>query len=141
SVRRLKAPDKDYHHLVAAAANAKALLERGVLVNAGAHGQREGLGMHWEIRAMVMGGMSPMEALATATINPARYMGFDKDLGSIEPGKLADLLVIDGDPLADIGVSDRLVHVLQNGRLYAEPTMAETVTGTHRPAPLYWQQR
>ncbi len=141
SVRRLKAPEEDYHHLFAAAANARALLERGVLVNAGAHGQREGLGMHWEIRAMVKGGMSPMQALSAATINPARYMGFEKDLGSIETGKLADLLVIDGDPLADIGVTDHLVYVIQNGRIYREPTMEEVVTGNHRLAPFYWQQR
>ncbi len=141
SVRRLKAPETDYHHLFAAAANAKALRERGVLVNAGAHGQREGLGMHWEIRAMAKGGMSPMEALAAATINPARYMGFEKDLGSIEPGKLADLLVIDGDPLADIGVTDRLLYVIQNGRLYREPTLEEVVTGHRRLAPFYWQRR
>ncbi len=140
SVRRLKAPDEDYHHLFAAAANAAELMRRGVLVNAGAHGQREGLGMHWEIRAMVKGGMSPMEALAAATIDPARYMGFDRDIGSIEPGKLADLLVIDGDPLADIFVSDRLVYVMQNGRLYEEPTMAEIVTGDRRLAPMYWQR-
>ncbi len=141
SVRRLKAPEEDYHHLFAAAANAKALLDRGVLVNAGAHGQREGLGMHWEIRAMVKGGVSPMEAFAAATINPARYMGFDKDLGSIEPGKLADLLVIDGDPIADIGVSDHLVYVIQNGRIYREPTLEEVVTGRHHLAPFYWQRR
>ncbi|GIX17518.1 MAG: TolB protein [Rhodothalassiaceae bacterium] len=139
SVRRLKAPEEDYHHLFAAAAGAAELMRRGVPVNAGAHGQREGLGMHWEIRAMAKGGMTPMEALATATINPARYMGFDRDLGSIEPGKLADLIVVDGDPLADLTVSDRLVFVVQNGRIYREPTLEEVVTGDRRLAAFYWQ--
>ncbi|MFK7913054.1 MAG: amidohydrolase family protein [Pseudomonadales bacterium] len=140
SVRRQKAPDSDYGH-VANAALAKQLNDAGVLVNIGAHGQREGLAAHWEIWMMAQGGMGPLQALATATINPAKYLGLDRDLGSIEAGKLADLVIIDGNPLEDIRQTDRITHVMINGRLLESPTLNETVTGTRKRAPWYWQGR
>jgi imidazolonepropionase-like amidohydrolase len=116
-------------------------MERGVLVNIGAHGQREGLGSHWEIWSFALGGMTPMQALKAATINPARYMGFARDLGSIEAGKLADLLVLDGDPLADIRVTDDIAYVVLNGRVYQGGTLQETLTGERKLEPFYWQRR
>jgi imidazolonepropionase-like amidohydrolase len=122
------------------AANAKRLMELGVSVHIGAHGQREGLGSHWEMWGFVMGGMSPMQALQAATINPARYMGMDKELGSIEAGKLADLLVLDGNPLEDIRVTDDMAYVILNGRVYESGTLAERLTGKRQLAPLYWQK-
>ena len=94
-------------------------------VNIGAHGQREGLAAHWEMWMLVLGGMTPLEAVRAATINGARYLGMDKEIGSLEAGKLADLVVIDGDVLADIRVSDRVTHVMVNGRLYDAQTMDE----------------
>ncbi len=141
SVRRQMAPQTDYQPFRDSAANAKRLMELGVLVNIGGHGQREGLGAHWEMWAFALGGMSPLQALKAATINPARYMGFARDLGSVEPGKLADLLIVDGDPLADIRVTDKIAYVVQNGRIYQGGTMTETLTGTRRLAPFYWQQQ
>jgi imidazolonepropionase-like amidohydrolase/Tol biopolymer transport system component len=138
SVRRQMAPDSDYQAWRDSAANAKRLMERGVLVNIGAHGQREGLAAHWEIRGFVRGGMTPLQALKTATINPARYLGMDGDIGSIEAGKLADLLIVDGNPLDDIEVTDKVAYVVLNGRVYEGGTLAETVTGTRRLAPFYW---
>jgi imidazolonepropionase-like amidohydrolase/Tol biopolymer transport system component len=140
SVRRQMAPLSDYQAIRDSAANAKKLLELGVLVNTGAHGQREGLGSHWEIWALVDGGMSPMQALQAATIDPARHLGLVRDLGSIETGKLADLTVVDGNPLENVRVTDHIAYVIQNGRIYEGGTMAEKVSGERKPQPFYWQR-
>jgi imidazolonepropionase-like amidohydrolase/Tol biopolymer transport system component len=124
SVRRETAPEEDFN-VVRVARTATELQRAGVKVNIGAHGQREGLGAHWEMWMFGLGGMTPLEAIRTATANPAHYLGLDRDLGSIEPGKLADLVVIRGDVLKDIRQSDRISLVMQNGRLYDIPTMNE----------------
>lgn len=140
AVRREMAPESDYQALKDAAANAKRLMDRGIAVNIGAHGQREGLAAHWEMWAFVLGGMTEMEALKTATVNPARYMGLDADIGSLEEGKLADLVILNGNPLEDIRRTDDLSHVMLGGRLYDAATLDETVTGDHETAPFYWQR-
>jgi imidazolonepropionase-like amidohydrolase/Tol biopolymer transport system component len=138
SVRRQMAPPADHQAFRDSAGNAKRLMESGVLVNIGAHGQREGLGSHWEMWSFVLGGMSPMQALKAATINPARYMGLARDIGSIEAGKLADLLIVEGNPLEDIRVTDDIAYVVLNGRIYEGGTLAEKVTGERKLAPFYW---
>ena len=140
SVRRVSAPEADFRDDDAAAV-ALQLMELGVVVNTGAHGQREGLATHWEIWSFVRGGMSPMQALATATINPARYLGMQDDLGSIEVGKLADLQVINGDPLADIRVTDQLSYIMLNGRLYRAADLSQEATGSSQVAPLWWHEQ
>lgn len=140
SVRRIKAPDSDYQH-VASANTARLLSERGVMVSIGAHGQREGLASHWEIWGFAQGGMSAVDALRAATITPARALGYAADLGSLEPGKLADLVVIDADVLADIYQSDRVSHVMLNGRLYEAQTLNEVVTGERKTQPFFWETR
>ncbi len=122
SIRRSKAPDSEYNH-IAVARNAKALRDAGVRVNIGAHGQREGLGAHWEIWSMAQGGFTPWEALRGATLDPAASLGMDHEVGSLEPGKLADIVVIDGDPLDDIYRSEYVSHTMINGRLYEAATM------------------
>ncbi|MGB5581723.1 MAG: amidohydrolase family protein, partial [Woeseia sp.] len=139
AVRRQMAPDSDYYH-PRVAAGAKALADRGVLVSIGAHGQREGLASHWEMWNFASGGMSAVEVLRTATTAPAKALGFAKDLGSLEVGKLADLVVINGDVLKDIQQSDKVEQVMLNGRLYDAATLNETVTGERRTAPFYWQR-
>lgn len=138
SVRRLKAPDSDYYH-TASAATAKLLADKGVLVSIGAHGQREGLGSHWEIWSFAQGGMSSIEALKTATTAPAKALGYDKDLGSLEVGKLADLVVIDANVVEDIYQTDKVEMVMLNGRLYDAATLNEKVTGNRTTQPFYWQ--
>ena len=111
------------------------------MVNTGAHGQREGLGSHWEMWSFARGGFSPMQALAAATINPATYMGMDADIGSLEPGKLADLVVLDANPLEDIHNTDDISYVMLNGRLYEADSLREVSTGDSQLLPFYWQGR
>jgi imidazolonepropionase-like amidohydrolase len=138
-MRRPKAPLNHYNHFNIAK-TAKQLSDVGVTVNAGGHGQREGLAMHWEIWMMVQGGMSPLEALKTATINPAKTFGLDKQLGSIKAGKLADLIVIDGDVANDIRLSDRVTYTMINGRLYDAATMNE-VGNYDKPRKAFYFER
>jgi imidazolonepropionase-like amidohydrolase len=104
----------------------------------GAHGQREGLAAHWEMWTAALGGMTSMEALRMATINGARYLGMDKDVGSLEVGKLADLAIIDGDVLGDIRNSDKVTHVMLNGRLYESATMNEVGATPKQRAPFFF---
>jgi Tol biopolymer transport system component/imidazolonepropionase-like amidohydrolase len=138
SVRRVLAPDSDYYHTVSAA-TAKLMADKGIMVSIGAHGQREGLASHWEMWGFAQGGMSAVEVLKTATITPAKALGFDGDLGSIEAGKLADLVILDANVLEDIFQSDKVNMVMLNGRLYDAATMNEKVTGSRTTKPFYWQ--
>lgn len=85
------------------------------LLGVGAHGIVQGLAYHWELEAMASGGASPMQILRAATIGSAEVIGRALNLGSIEPGKLADLLILDRDPLTDIRNSRALAMVMQNG--------------------------
>lgn len=139
SVRRITAPDEDFYH-VTSAATAKQLADEGVNVSIGAHGQREGLASHWEIWGFAQGGMSPIEALRSATIAPAEKLGFDKDIGSLAVGKLADLVILDANPLEDIYKTDKVSMVMLNGRLYEAATLNEVVTGERKTRPFYWQR-
>ncbi len=131
AIRRETAPDSDWN-VISNAKTAMQLQRNGVNVNIGAHGQREGLAAHWEMWTLGLGGATPMEALRVATINGAKYLAMDNDIGSIEVGKLADLVVIDGDVLNDIRQSDRITQVMVNGRLYDAATMNE-IGATPRP--------
>jgi imidazolonepropionase-like amidohydrolase len=138
NARRMKAPEGDYVD-DDNAREAKKLAARGVLVSIGAHGQQAGIGSHWELWSFVRGGMSPMEALRAGTIVPARSLGMDADIGSLEVGKLADLVVLDADPTADIRNSEKVHRVMLGGRMYDPMTMNEVVTGARVRAPYWWE--
>ena len=104
----------------------KAIVEAGGVAGVGSHGQLQGLGYHWELWATQSGGLSEHDALRVATALGAEAIGLDGDLGSIEPGKLADLVVLEANPLDDIRNTNLIRHVMKNGRLYDADTLDET---------------
>jgi imidazolonepropionase-like amidohydrolase len=75
-----------------------------------------GFALHEELELLVEAGFTPMEAIQAATLNPAKYLGREKELGTIESGKLADLVLLDANPLVDIRNSQKIRAVVVNGR-------------------------
>ncbi len=138
AVRRETAPEEDFN-VFNIARTATELQRAGVPVNLGAHGQREGLAAHWEMWTLARGGMTPLEAIRSATLNGARYLGMDQDIGSLQAGKLADLVIINGDVLADIQQSDRITQVMVNGRLYDAGTLNEIGATPKTRAPYFFE--
>ena len=116
------------------------LQKSGVDINLGAHGQLQGLGAHWELWMLQQGGMSNLQALKCATINGAKYLGMDHQLGSIKEGKLADLIIIDGNPLEDIRQSEFVTHTMINGRLYDSATLNEMGNHPKTRSKFYFEQ-
>ncbi len=138
NARRVLAPEEDYVD-AASAREAKKLADKGVQVSIGAHGQQPGLGAHWEMWSFVRGGWSPIEALRAGTIMPATSLGYARDIGSLEPGKLADLVVLDADPTSDIRNTEKVHQVMLGGRLYDAATLNEVATGTFKRQPYWWE--
>lgn len=140
SRHRTMLPEEEYengHILVSR--SAKKLLDNGVKVNMGAHGQLQGLGVHWEIWMLQQGGMTNLQALQAATANPAFSLGLDKWIGSLEPGKLADLIVMDKNPLEDIRNTESVRYTMVNGRLYDSETLNEIGNTNKTRTKFYWE--
>ena len=139
SRRRNKSPVEDYNH-IRVAEIARQVVDDGGLVQAGGHGQLNGICTHWEMWSFVQGGMTPLQALECGTLNGAKYIGLDGDLGSLEPGKLADILVLQrgADPTRDIRDSEKIEYVVANGQIFAADRMNQF--GSPMPRlPFYWE--
>jgi Tol biopolymer transport system component/imidazolonepropionase-like amidohydrolase len=112
----------------------------GGLVTLGAHGQLQGLGAHWEMWALTHGGMGNHEAMKAATINGAEYLGMEQDLGSIEAGKLADIAIMDRNPLENIENSDSVSLTVINGVVYDANTMNQLSPQAVERGAFYFQR-
>ena len=117
------------------------LIAAGGKAGVGSHGQFQGLGWHWELWSMAWDKtkVPPMMGLRMATQMGADAIGRGKDIGSVEVGKLADLVILDRNPLEDIRNTNSVRYVMKNGRLYDGNTLDE-VYPRKRPAKFYWQQ-
>lgn len=139
AIRRQMAPDADYNHFNNARI-VKELSDLNVRVQIGAHGQREGLAAHWELWMFAQGGMHPHDVLRSGTLHGAKLLGMDADLGSLEPGKLADLLVLNTNPLESIYATDNISLVMVNGRLYDVQTMDQIGLHPKKRKPFFFEE-
>ena len=110
-------------------------------MTAGAHGQLQGLGMHWETWSFTQGGMSEHDALRVATIHGAKTLGLDAHIGSLEPGKLADFVVLDENPLFDIRNTNTIRYVAKNGELWDGTSMDKIWPKAEARPAFPWQIR
>jgi Tol biopolymer transport system component/imidazolonepropionase-like amidohydrolase len=136
-VRRTHWFHKDEHVFPKTAASAGKILRAGGHVGIGSHGEMQGVGYHWEMWALSSGGLTPMEVLRAATVHGAEAIGYAQDLGSLEPGKLADLVVLSKDPRADIKNTAAIRYVMKNGELFEGDTL-DKVWPERKPLPPLW---
>ena len=136
-VRRTPWFHKDEHVYPKIAASAAKVVKAGGRVCIGSHGEMQGVGYHWEMWALAEGGLTPLEVLRAATLHGAEAIGYAQDLGSLEPGKLADLVVLSKDPLADIRDTAAIRYVMKNGELFEGDTL-DRVWPDAKPLPKLW---
>ena len=141
SRHRMKIPDEEYENgHILTSKSCTALQNAGVNINLGSHGQLQGLAAHWELWMIHQGGMSNMQALRAATMNGAEYLGMENEIGSIKEGKLADLIIIDGNPLENILDTENVIYTMVNGRLYDASTMDEVGDTKKERSLFYWEK-
>jgi len=129
---------KDQYEFPKFAAQMAKLVRMGGLVGVGSHGQLQGLGYHWEMWMLASGGMTPLEMLRCATVNGAKIVGRPQEIGSIEPGKLADLVILDKSPLDDIHNTNTIHWVMKNGELFEGDTLNQVWPEQKRLEPLWF---
>lgn len=122
------------------AAQAAKIVRAGGLVVVGGHGQLQGIQDHWEMWALQSGGMTNFEVLRSATIYGARAIGYDQDLGSIEPGKLADLIVLNKDPLENIRNTNTIRFVMKGGDMWEADTLNQVWPVEKKLGELWWSK-
>ncbi len=129
---------KDEYAFPKLSAQVAKLEHAGGLVGVGSHGQLQGLGYHWEMWMLASGGMSPLEVLRCATVNGSKIIGRPDDLGSIQPGKLADLVILDKNPLDDIHNTNTIHWVMKNGELFEGDTLNQLWPEQKKLEPLWF---
>ena len=137
TLRRAWFHDREYHFSRVAAQAAK-IIRAGGRVGVGSHGQLQGLGYHWELRALASGGLTNAEALTAATRHGAEIIGIAEDIGTLAPGKLADLVVLDGDPLEDIRNTEDLALVVKGGEVFDAATLDQVWPKQVRLPDQWW---
>ena len=140
SRHRVMSPDAEFENgFIAVSKSCKKLTDAGVKVNLGSHGQIQGIGAHWELWMLQMGGMTPLQAIRCATQNGADYIGMGDQIGSLEKGKLADLVVMDKNPLENIRNTELIKYVMVNGRLFDSETMNQIGNYDIKRGKFYWE--
>ena len=129
---------EDEHAFPKIAAQAAKIQRAGGLVGVGGHGQLQGLGVHWEMWALSLGGMTPREVLKAATIDGAHIIGLGGDLGSLEVGKLADLVVLERNPLDNIHYTNTIRYVMKNGELFEGDSLNRLWPQKKEIPPFWW---
>ncbi len=113
------------------------IVNAGGKAGVGSHGQLQGLGYHWELWAMQSGGLTEHQALRVATLFGAEAIGVQNDVGSIEPGKLADLVIFEQSPLDGMRNTNTIQMVMKNGRLYDGDSLEEIWPRQRELGPVY----
>ena len=129
---------KEEHVFPKLAASAAKIVRDGGRVTIGGHGQIQGIQCHWEMWALQSGGLSNFEVLRAATLHGAEAIGYAQDLGSIEVGKLADLVILNKDPLQDIRNTTSIRYVMKNGELYEGETLNQIWPKQKALSEMWW---
>jgi hypothetical protein len=130
--------EEDYH-VKDVSKGVNKIMTAGGSIALGGHGDMQGLQNHWEMWLLASGGMSLHNVLKVATINGAKVLGLAADLGSIEKGKLADLIILDEDPLINIKNSTSIKYVMKNGVLYNGETLDKVYPVKEAIKKPWWQ--
>ena len=138
-IEKVNDVEPEQHIYPQVAKGAKDILEAGGNVGLGGHGEMQGLQVHWEMWAMASGGMNNLDVLRVATVESAKAIGLDSEIGSIKAGKLADLVVMDNNPLDDIFYTNSISRVMVNGILYDASTLAEQWPNKKSLPTTWWQ--